>query len=72
MVSFEELLKNKSFLWHPSFKNKVIDLRDLGEWAWEELNKKTPEYDENQVHWSIAISCLGKTEITKRIKEMKN
>ena len=65
----------------------MILLEDLGEWAWENFKQSNcfvPEnidsldfnHEQNLKNCiiqflEIAIACLGKTEIEKRLKELK-
>lgn len=66
---------------------EVILVEDLGEWAWTfvkkgaELNEitfydfdKTIDFEPDTCWYSyyeIAVACLGKKEIEKRLKELK-
>lgn len=61
----------------------VIPVKDLGNWAWDGLVKymKNPidgkihnyNWDEwkDSIYARMAIACLGKKEVEKRLKELK-
>jgi len=71
--SFEEFLKRNSPLSYCGGLIPVILVRDLGEWAWknvvigEEERSQLSQYD---VFREIAVTCLGKVEIEKRLKAL--
>ena len=63
---------------------KFVSVRALGEWAWKEvltLNKKDfgkgsfdkfykgRHYDFYFIHKNIAVACLGRKEVEKRLKK---
>lgn len=58
--------------------DRVIPRSDLGEWAWQRgfvKNNKRKKYylkdDSYYVYREIAIACLGKPEIQKRLTKLQ-
>ncbi len=92
IMEFEQLLKKReknivyySFFTDSNFvldnpklqTNDVINVEDLGEWAWKRLELDTElrygqTWDEEELLKEIATACLGKKEIKKRIEKMKH
>jgi hypothetical protein len=69
----------------PLIKQSAVLLKDLGEFALGKLVEfvnEQPSFKENQLnHWyfagkaeafeEIAVGCLGKTEVERRLRELK-
>jgi len=63
----------------------LIHVKDLGEWAWKDIVPiiskldflffdyidAVDKHNENNLLWNIAVACLGREEVARRLKELE-
>jgi len=81
--SFEKFLKENVFtVANPELLTSgkdVVGVKDLGEWAWEKVATAQKWRGKDFRNWigcrspyfKIAIACLGRKEIEKRLEKMQ-
>ena len=81
MDSFVEWLKKNKFVCEDgrdcmppiNDNEEAITVRALGEWAWGKVIEyhEVGNYRAKELYWGIAVACLGKQKVEKRLQGEK-